>query len=169
LTDETPSELTDVDPSDEEGEVEDPGTVEEDWTPLEIVLDAEEKEAESPDLEAGPTKRPALTDEEIVLKRKQVELESKEADLAQQRHELDTEKDNRRLRTYVARGALLVMLGQIVAANATFVWYGDTNGWDISPTAISAWMGATVVQVVSVVLVITNYLFPNPKKNVEHG
>jgi hypothetical protein len=56
------------------------------------------------------------------------------------------------------------MLTQIVAANATFAWYGDTNGWDISPAAISAWMGATVVQVVSVVLVITNYLFPNPKK-----
>jgi hypothetical protein len=111
-----------------------------------------------------PTRVPVLTDEEIHLKSKLVELETKEADLAQQRHALDTEKDNRRLRKYVANCALLVMLVQIVAANATFIWYGDTNGWDISPAAISAWMGATVVQVVSVVLVITNYLFPNPKK-----
>ena len=55
------------------------------------------------------------------------------------------------------------MLAQILAANATFVWYGDTNGWDISSAAISSWMGTTVIQVVSVVLVITKYLFPNPK------
>jgi hypothetical protein len=128
---------------------------------LEIVLDAEEESA--PSKHTAPGKIPVLTDEEINLKSKQVELEKKEADLAQQLHKLDTEKDNRKLRRYVANGALLVMLTQVVAANATFIWYGDTNGWDISPAAISAWMAATVAQVVSVVLVITNYLFPNPK------
>lgn len=132
---------------------------------LELVLDAEEEAA--PHENAGPAIRPALTDEEINLRGKQVELEKKEADLAQQRHTLDTEKDNRKLRKYVANGALFVMLTQVVAANATFIWYGDTNGWDISPAAISAWMAATVAQVVSVVLVITNYLFPNPKNRDE--
>jgi hypothetical protein len=128
---------------------------------LELVLDAEEETA--PHENAGPAISPALTDQEINLRGKQVELEKKEADLAQQRHTLDTEKDNRKLRKYVANGALLVMLAQVVAANGTFIWYGDTNGWDISPAAISSWMAATVAQVVSVVLVITNYLFPNPK------
>jgi hypothetical protein len=128
---------------------------------LEIALQAEEEPA--PAENADPAKVPLATDEEINLKGRQVELEKKEADLAQQLHTLDTEKDNQRLRKYVANGALLVMLVQIVAANATFIWYGDTNGWEISPAAISAWMAATVAQVVSVVLVITNYLFPNPK------
>jgi hypothetical protein len=110
------------------------------------------------------SKVPALTDEEIHLKGKLVELETREAGLARLKDELDTEKANRKQRKYVANGALLVMLLQIAAANATFVWYGDTNGWDISPAAISAWMGATVIQVVSVVLVIINYLFPNPSR-----
>jgi hypothetical protein len=135
---------------------------------VEVVL--EEEGAAEPEREPGDLGRtPVLTDEEINLKGKQVELEGKEADLARQRHALDTEEDNRRLRKYVANGALLVMLLQIVAANATFIWYGDTNGWDISSTAISAWMGATVAQVVSVVLVITNYLFPNPKREDQSG
>jgi hypothetical protein len=129
---------------------------------LELVLDAEQET--TPRENAGPSICPALTDEEINLRGKRLELEKKEADLAQQRHALDTEKDNRKLRKSVANGALLVMLAQIAAANATFIWYGDTNGWDISSAAISAWMGATVVQVVSVVLVITKYLFPNPQK-----
>jgi hypothetical protein len=52
---------------------------------------------------------------------------------------------------------------QVMVSNAIFVWYGDTNGWEISSTAISAWMGTTVVEVVSVVLVIVKYLFPNNK------
>ena len=52
------------------------------------------------------------------------------------------------------------MVAQIVAADAIFVWYGDANGWDIPAAAISAWLGTTVVQIVAVVLVIMNYLFP---------
>lgn len=58
------------------------------------------------------------------------------------------------------------MCVQVVASNAIFVWYGDTNGWDISAAAISVWMGTTV-EVVSVVLVIVNYLFPNSKGKSE--
>jgi hypothetical protein len=51
------------------------------------------------------------------------------------------------------------MVLQVLASNAIFIWYGDTNAWDISAAAISAWMGTNVVEVVSVVLVV-NYLFP---------
>jgi hypothetical protein len=54
----------------------------------------------------------------------------------------------------------MVMVVQIVAADAIFVWYGDTKGWQIEAAAISAWLAATVVQIVAVVLVIMNYLFP---------
>jgi hypothetical protein len=42
-----------------------------------------------------------------------------------------------------------------------FVWYGDTNAWHIPALAITGWLAATVVQVMSVVLVITRYLFPH--------
>jgi hypothetical protein len=112
-------------------------------------------------------KEPVLTDEEISRKGRLVDLENKETAVAKLKDALETEKENRRLRHWVANGALVVMLAQVVAANATFIWYGDVNGWDISPTAISAWMGATVIQVVSVVLVIIKYLFPPPGNDGE--
>jgi len=115
-------------------------------------------------------KEAVLTDAEIARKGRVVDLESKEteverlrAEVEKLKGELDTEKENRRLRHGIAIGALIVMCAQVLASNAIFVWYGDTNGWDISPAAISAWMGTTVIQVVSVVLVIVNYLFPNRK------
>ena len=112
-----------------------------------------------------PDREPTPTDADTHRRSKEIDLEEKEADLAKKLDALDTEQENRKTRRWVANVALTVMLMQIVAANATFIWYGDTNGWDISPAAISAWMGATVIQVVSVVLVIINYLFPNPDKN----
>lgn len=71
-----------------------------------------------------------------------------------------TEQANRRLRYPVAIAALVVMVLQVAASNVIFGWYGDTNGWDVPPLAISAWLGATVVEVIGVVLVVVNYLFP---------
>ena len=95
---------------------------------------------------------PAPTDDEYEAQRRQVAIAKERADLARMQEE-------RGLRRRIANGALCVMLLQILVANAIFAWYGDTNGWDVSPAAISAWLAATVVQVV---LVITNYLFPKP-------
>ena len=89
--------------------------------------------------------------------------------LDKERTELDREKEKFETNqaksppagSRFAKGALAVMVVQIVAANAAcFVWYGDTNGWDIPAAAISTWLGSTVAQVVAVVLVIMNYLFP---------
>jgi hypothetical protein len=115
-------------------------------------------------------RQPALTDVEIERKSRLVDLENKETEVAKLKTEVDklkeelaTEKDNRSLRYGIAIAALVVMALQVMASNAIFVWYGDTNGWEISSTAISAWMGTTVVEVVSVVLVIVKYLFPNNK------
>lgn len=120
---------------------------------------------------ARPGREPALTDAEIERKARLVDLENKETEVAKLKTEVDklaeelaTERDNRSLRYGIAIAALIVMTLQVIASNAIFVWYGDTNGWEISSTAISAWMGTTVVEVVSVVLVIVNYLFPNHKK-----
>jgi hypothetical protein len=71
-----------------------------------------------------------------------------------------TEQANRRLRNGIAIAALILMALQILAANGIFAWYGIAAGWDVPSSALSAWMGTTVVEVVSVVLVIVNYLFP---------
>lgn len=106
---------------------------------------------------------PARTDEEISRERGMVEIERLEAEVEQLREELASEAQNRKLRLPIAVAALILMVLQIVASNAIFVWYGDTNGWDISAAAISAWMGTTVVEVVGVVLVVMNYLFPRGK------
>ena len=57
---------------------------------------------------------------------------------------------------------ILVATGvQIIVADVVFVLYA-TNGvhWVIPPAAISAWLGAVVIQVIGVVLVVTRYLFP---------
>jgi hypothetical protein len=83
-----------------------------------------------------------------------------EAEVDALREALVSETQNRRLRYPIAIGALFVMVLQVVVSNAIFGWYGDTNAWDVSAGAISAWMGTTVVEVVAVALVVMNYLFP---------
>ncbi|HWH19981.1 MAG TPA: hypothetical protein VN671_05575 [Solirubrobacterales bacterium] len=71
-----------------------------------------------------------------------------------------TEQANRRLRNGIAVAALILMALQVLAANGIFAWYGLAGGWDVPSSAVTAWMGTTVIEVVSVVLVIVNYLFP---------
>jgi hypothetical protein len=81
-----------------------------------------------------------------------------EADLAGER--VATEQENRRLRFGIAIAALVLMGLQVVVANGVFGWYGVAAGWDVPSAAMTAWLGTTVVEVVAVVLVIVNYLFP---------
>jgi hypothetical protein len=87
-----------------------------------------------------------------------------EAEVEALREALSSETQNRKLRYPIAIAALLVMVLQVFVSNAIFGWYGDSNAWDISAAAISAWMGTTVVEVVAVVLVVMNYLFPNGRR-----
>jgi hypothetical protein len=110
--------------------------------------------------EGEPAKTLARTDEELDIEQKRVAVETDRAALEREKDKLKTDRANRQLREDFARRALVVMAIQIVVANAVFIWYGDTNGWVIPSAAISAWLGATVIQVVAVVLVIMNYLFP---------
>jgi len=72
-----------------------------------------------------------------------------------------TEQENRRLRFGIAIAALALMALQVLVANGIFGWYGVAAGWDVPSSAVGAWLGTTVVEVVAVVLVIVNYLFPN--------
>jgi hypothetical protein len=70
-----------------------------------------------------------------------IEAESRGADL--------------RLQKIVGYGTLGLMLAQLVVANYVFLKYADAKGWAKLPTGvIQAWLGATVVQVIGVVLVI---------------
>jgi hypothetical protein len=61
----------------------------------------------------------------------------------------------------VGNGALMLMVIQLFIADAAFYIYGFTNHWHIPTAAITTWLGATVVQIVGVVLVIAKNLFPS--------
>jgi hypothetical protein len=65
-----------------------------------------------------------------------------------------------KLSRIVAGIALGIMALQIVAADGAFYMYGNGNNWHIPVAAIQAWLAATVIQVVSIVLVIARSLFP---------
>lgn len=57
--------------------------------------------------------------------------------------------------------AMLAGLGlQVALADAGFFYYQVVQGGRIPADVLEVWLGATVVEVVSVVLVITRYLFP---------
>jgi hypothetical protein len=77
------------------------------------------------------------------------------------RERVATEQENRRLRFGIAIAALVLMALQVLVANGIFGWYGIAAGWDVPSAAIGAWLGTTVVEVVAVVLVIVNHLFPD--------
>jgi hypothetical protein len=98
-------------------------------------------------------------------------LRAEEAKIAKLEAEADmlgeavfTEQDNRRLRNGIAVAALVLMALQVLAANGIFAWYGIALGWAVPSAAITGWMATTVVEVVSVVLVIVNYLFPDGRR-----
>lgn len=58
-------------------------------------------------------------------------------------------------------GALGLMVIQLGIADWVFIKYASSKGWANLPTgAIQAWLAATVVQVVAVVLIIARSLFP---------
>jgi hypothetical protein len=65
-----------------------------------------------------------------------------------------------KLHNRVGHGALILMFGQVLIADAAFYIYGFANDWDIPTAAITTWLAATVVQVIGVVLVIVRNLFP---------
>lgn len=114
-----------------------------------------------------------LKDGRLDLRRARLgfEIRAEEARVAKLEAEADmlgervaTETENRRLRFGIAIAALVLMALQVLVANGIFGWYGAAAGWDVPSTAIGAWLAATVVEVVAVVLVIVNYLFPNGRR-----
>lgn len=54
-----------------------------------------------------------------------------------------------------------VMVIQLAVADVVFVlhaWWGAN--WNVDASVMHVWLGATVVEVIGIVLVVTRYLFP---------
>jgi hypothetical protein len=63
-------------------------------------------------------------------------------------------------RTY-AKWLLIILAAELVVVNAVFGFYAAVGEeWNVPEGVIQAWLGATFVQVVGVVAVVTKYLFP---------
>jgi hypothetical protein len=112
--------------------------------------------------------RPKVHDIDIPQARELVAIRAEMAEAARLEAEADmagervaTEQENRRLRYGIAIAALGLMGLQVLVANGIFGWYGVAAGWAVPSSAVAAWLGTTVVEVVAVVLVIVNYLFPD--------
>ncbi len=72
--------------------------------------------------------------------------------------------DDRELRKRFAIWITIAAGMQIAAADVVFVIYATTNSWVIPGSTMSAWLGATVVQVIAVAVVIVRSLFPPQPK-----
>jgi hypothetical protein len=81
-------------------------------------------------------------------------MTSEELATESKRHDLS-------LRKRVSAFALIGVSAELVIANAVFVayaWAGEH--WRVPTDAINVWLGATVIQIIGILYVITNYLFP---------
>jgi hypothetical protein len=71
----------------------------------------------------------------------------------------DREQDITLKRMY-AKGLFAALAVQLVAADALVYIYAASRRWDIPASVIEAWLAATVIELIGVVLVVTRYLFP---------
>jgi hypothetical protein len=81
-------------------------------------------------------------------------MSSEELATESRRHDLG-------LRKRVGTFAIVGVSAELIIANVVFIlyaWLGEH--WKVPTAAINVWLGATVVQVVGILYVITNYLFP---------
>jgi hypothetical protein len=62
-----------------------------------------------------------------------------------------------------AYGSMSAMGVQILIADAAFYLYGHAYHWKVPVGAMQVWLGATVVQVIGIVLVIAKSLFPEER------
>jgi hypothetical protein len=65
-----------------------------------------------------------------------------------------------RLREALGYGAIAAAGSQLLSANVGFYLYAAHKHWDIPSEVVIGWLGATVAQIVGIVLVIAKYLFP---------
>jgi hypothetical protein len=73
---------------------------------------------------------------------------------------LDHWQDIQLKRSY-AMSLLRLMAGQLFIADVVFIVYAWAGRhWDLDPGVIQFWLGATIVELIGVALVVTQYLFP---------
>jgi hypothetical protein len=83
-------------------------------------------------------------------------------------HEKELEQD-RQLKLSYATWLRRLLAGQLAVADIVFVVYAWVGRrWKLEPIVIDIWLGATVVQVVGIVLVVTRHLFPQ-RDSVQQG
>ncbi|MDX6690173.1 MAG: hypothetical protein QOG15_1630 [Solirubrobacteraceae bacterium] len=112
--------------------------------------------------DGGASEDPKPKSADEVLDRA-TELERAQGERGAAREKIDVQKArvDLNLQKVVGYGALIVMIVQLVLADAVFVLYAVHKGWGDLPTgAIQAWLAATVIQVVGVVLIIARCVFP---------
>lgn len=113
-----------------------------------------------PDDEFPDDRRP---DEEARLIARGVESaerRSRDVDRFERAQAQSAEQDVR-LKGFYAYFLLAIMLGQLVVADAGFFFYADVGKrWAVDASIMHVWLGATVVEVIGIVLVVTRYLFP---------
>jgi len=77
---------------------------------------------------------------------------------------LANSQSDRELKREYAKNLYKVMIGQVVVADCIFVGYAYFGrDWDVQPAVMQFWLGATVVQVVGIVAIITRSLFPGAR------
>ncbi|MGX6447066.1 hypothetical protein ACVU7I_03195 [Patulibacter sp. S7RM1-6] len=89
---------------------------------------------------------PALTQAEFEAQRRAQRIQAARQKLANRRR--------------VANGALVLMALQIVIVDLLVTLIAKHHDWSLNDGVFKTWLWATVVQVISIVLVITRYLFP---------
>lgn len=73
------------------------------------------------------------------------------------------------LRERVATFALWGVSAELLIANAVFVAYAWVGKhWNLPTAAIDVWLSATVVQIIGILYVIANYLFPKSGTPLSH-
>lgn len=65
------------------------------------------------------------------------------------------------LKKSYATSLLRLVTGQLFVADVVFIVYAWVGmHWDLEPGVIQFWLGATIVELIGVALVVTQYLFP---------
>ncbi len=100
-------------------------------------------------------------DEETVKARRKAYQDLLQAQTEYVRAVTDQKKEDKDARKPFLWTVSLLALGQLALADIVFLMYAWKGVmWDIPPAAISAWLAATVAQVIAVLLVLANNLFP---------
>lgn len=118
-----------------------------------------------------PSSEPAVSPDE---KTQALEPADKQPTPTLEEHEADTRelastkmRDRLGFGRLYAYGALIAAGVQVLIADGAFYVYGFENHWRIPSSAIEVWLGATVVQVIGVVMVIVRSLFPSEDPDEE--